>query len=130
MDIRGYFGYRFNMDFEDSAICLAKFESGTVAIINVGWYSQKYRLSIELLGTVRHKRVQNSPSNPLVTAVQMLTTGQSRFHQPHLAELQYFANCIINDAAPSPSGQDGLKDIEYICKAYEQRVPLDDLLRS
>lgn len=127
-DIKGYFGHRFNMDFEDSAMCLAKFDSGTVAVINVGWYSQEYRLSIELLGTVSHERVLNSPPNPLVTAVQMLATGRSRFYQPHLDELQYFTNCLINDLTPSPSGQDGLNDIAAICKAYEHRVELEDLI--
>ena len=28
-DIKSHLGHRFNMDFEDSAMCLAKFESGT-----------------------------------------------------------------------------------------------------
>lgn len=39
-DIKSHLGYRFNMPFEDSATCLAKFENGTKAIITVGWFSQ------------------------------------------------------------------------------------------
>jgi predicted dehydrogenase len=31
VDIKGQFGYRYNMDFEDSAMCLARFSSGSLA---------------------------------------------------------------------------------------------------
>jgi predicted dehydrogenase len=124
-DIKSYFGHRFNMDFEDSAICLAKFDSGTVAVINVGWFSQEYTLRIDLLGTVKSISVQHSPSNKLLTAVQMLATGRSKFYQSHFDELQYFASCLINDLSPSPSGQDGLKDLEAISLAYKNQTVLD-----
>jgi predicted dehydrogenase len=127
-DIRSYLGYRFNMDFEDSAICLAKFDSGTVAVINVGWFSQGYTLKIDFLGSVATASVQHSPSNKLLTAIQMLATGRSKFYQPHLDELQYFLNCIINDFSPSPSGQDGLKDLEAISQAYKNQICLDQKL--
>lgn len=106
--IKGHFGHRFNMDFEDSAICLAKFNSGTVAVINVGWFSQEYFLKIDLLGSVKKVSAENSPSTPMSAAVQMLATGRTKFHRPHLDELQYFVNCLIKDVPPQPSGQDGL----------------------
>jgi hypothetical protein len=32
----------------------------------------------------------------------------------YFAELQYFVNCIIHNLKPSPSGEDGLKDLEAI----------------
>lgn len=38
VDVKGQFGHRFSMDFEDSAMCLARFDSGSVAVINVGWF--------------------------------------------------------------------------------------------
>ena len=68
-NIRSYLGHRFNMDFEDSAMCLAKFESGTVAVVNVGWFSQEYYLKIDFLGSVRHISAENLPSSRLSTAV-------------------------------------------------------------
>ena len=124
-DIRSCLGYRFSMDFEDSAICLAKFSSGTVATINVGWYSQEYTLKIDFLGSVKSASVQHSPSKKLLTAIQMLATGRSKFYQPHLDELQYFLSCLVNDLSPSPSGLDGLKDLEAISQAYKNQIVLD-----
>jgi len=124
-DIKSLLGYRFNLDLEDSATCLAKFEKGTRAVINVGWFSQGYHLKIDLYGSVKTASAQHTPSNPILTAVQMLTTGTSKFYQPHYAELQYFVNCIINDQSPSPSGEDGLKDLETITQAYKNQISLD-----
>ena len=121
-DIKGYFGHRLNLDIEDSAMCLAKFESGTVAAINVGWFSQEYALKIDLHGTVKNLSLQRMPSNPLVTAVQMFSTGSSKFHQPHVDELKYFLNCLNNDRNPSPSGLDGLRDLEAISLAYKNEI--------
>ena len=120
--IQGHFGYRFNMDFEDSALCLAKFSSGTLAVINVGWYSQDYILKFDFLGTMKHASVSHMPPKTLPRAYQMLTKGISSFTQPHFDELQYFVNCVIEDKAPSPSGEDGLRDLEAISKAYKNQL--------
>jgi|SRR5271157_2446439 len=132
--VRWYFGeitdmtsnlsYRLNMDMEDSAICLAKFKSGIRAIITVGWFSQKNRLELKLLGTIDHAETMQRLQNPLSTAVQFLTTGSSRFFQPHFAELQYFVQCVSKDSVPSPSGEDGLKDLEAISLAYRNQIRL------
>jgi predicted dehydrogenase len=124
-DVRAQCGHRFNMDFEDSAICLVKFETGTRAVINVGWFSQQYQLKVELLGSVGHAVVEHIPSNPLSTVVQMLTTGISKFHRPHYSELEYFVNCLIEDLSPSPNGQDGFRDLETISQAYRNRIQLE-----
>jgi len=123
-EIRSYLGHRFNLDLEDHAICMTQFESGTVASISVGWFSQEYQLRVDLLGSVKHASVQHSPENRLVAATQMLATGTSEFHWPHFAELQYFVNCITHDSKPSPSGEDGLKDLEAISLAYRNSVDL------
>jgi predicted dehydrogenase len=123
-DIRSHLGYRFNMDFEDSAMCVAKFDSGTIAAINVGWFSQAYTLRLDFLGSVKSVSVQQPPSNPILTAVQMLATGRSKFFQPHLDELQYFVDCIVNDEIPALSGDDGLKDLEAIELAYKNQINL------
>ena len=124
-NIRSHLSHRFNMDFEDSAICLAKFEAGTKAVISVGWFSQDYKVEVELYGTVKHATSRNAPSHPLSTAIQMLTTGNSKFSWPQFAELQYFINCLIRDKSPSPSGEDGLKDLEAISLAYKNEIHLD-----
>jgi len=123
--IKSHLGYRFNLDFEDSAMCFTKFESGTTAVITAGWFLQGYQLKIEFFGTVDHAFAQHRPSNRLVAATQKLTTGMSEFYRPHFDELHYFANCLIKDLSPSPSGEDGLKDLEAIYHAYKNSIRLD-----
>ena len=124
-DIKSHIGHRFNLDLEDSAICLAKFESGTTAIITVGWFLQGYQLKIEFFGTIDHACAQHRPGNRLLAAARMLTIGKSEFHRHHFEELQHFVNCLIKDLPPSPSGQDGLKDLEAISQAYKNQIQLD-----
>jgi len=121
-DIKSYLGYRFNMDFEDSAMCLAKFESGTVALINVGWFSQEYSLKLDFFGSAKNVFSKHAQSNLLITAIQMLATGKSKFFQAHRDELRYFIDCIVNDLPPASSGEDGLKDLEAISLAYKNQI--------
>jgi predicted dehydrogenase len=123
-DIRGQFGHRYNMEFEDSAMVLVRFNSGTLASINVGWYSQEYLLRLDLLGTVRNASVEHMPPPTVAAAYQMLTKGITTFNQPHFDELQYFINCLQNDVAPSPTGLDGLRDLEAISAAYKNTINL------
>lgn len=123
--IKSHLGYRFNLDFEDSAICLIKFESGTSAVITAGWFLQGYQLKIDFFGTVGHAFAQHSTKSSLKTLVQRLTLSVPEFRQPHFNELHYFANCLIRDSSPSPSGEDGLKDLEAVYQAYHNSICLD-----
>jgi UDP-N-acetylglucosamine 3-dehydrogenase len=124
VDIKGQFGYRYHMDFEDSAMCLARFDSGALAVINTGWYSQEYTLRLDLLGSVRNVSVQHKPKGTLPAAYEMLTKGISSFNQPHFDELQYFVDCLAKDETPNSTGLDGLKDLEAISKAYKNRISI------
>jgi myo-inositol 2-dehydrogenase / D-chiro-inositol 1-dehydrogenase len=121
-DIKGQFGFRFNLDLEDEATCIIKFESGTLGVLNVGWFSQSYKLKVDCAGTVAHAEAQNRVGSPLATVAQMFTLGTSSFHLPHLRELQYFVDCVNRDRNPSPSGLDGLKDLEAIFLAYNNTI--------
>jgi predicted dehydrogenase len=122
-DIRSQLSHRFNMDFEDSATCLAKFSSGTTAEIRLGWFSQEYQLKVELLGTASHAEARPvSKSNPLINAARKLLIGNSSNQSPHFTEINYFVNCILNDSNPSPSAIDGLKDMEAISLAYRNEM--------
>jgi myo-inositol 2-dehydrogenase / D-chiro-inositol 1-dehydrogenase len=124
-DIKGHFGYRFNMNFEDSALCLAKFESGTIGLINVGWFSQEYLLRVDFSGSVRNISANHAPANPINAAIQMLATGNRKFFHAHQNELQHFLECIINDLQPRSTGRDGLKDIQAIDLAYKNQIHLE-----
>ncbi len=122
--IKGHLGYRFNLDLEDSAVCVAKFDSGTTAVITTGWFLQGYELNLDFFGTVGHGAANYTPGNRLVAATQMLTTGISDFHRPHFDELKYFVRCLTNDLSPLPSGEDGVKDLEAIYNAYQNSIGL------
>jgi myo-inositol 2-dehydrogenase / D-chiro-inositol 1-dehydrogenase len=121
-DIKGSFGHRFNFDFEDSALCQAKFESGTTAVINAGYFSQGFRLEVEMFGSVENGYACHHPGSKIRTALKMLATGKNKFYQAHLDEIKHFVNCLVNDTVPSPSGLDGLRDIEAISKAYASQM--------
>ncbi len=125
-DIRSCLGYRFNMDFEDSALCMIKFESGTKAVVDVGWFSQDFMLKLDLLGSVKHASATHLPSSKIRQGLQMLMTGTSEFFKPHIDEVKHFVNCLNQDVNPFPSGQDGLKDIEAIELAYKNTIALKD----
>jgi predicted dehydrogenase len=122
VDIKSVLRRRFRMDFEDSATCLAKFQSGTLGVINVGWFSQEHRVSVELLGSVKHATTCAPAPNPLVSAVRTLVAGTPQGLIPFLLELQHFVNYTIKDIMPVSSAEDGLKDIEAIYQAYRNAL--------
>jgi UDP-N-acetylglucosamine 3-dehydrogenase len=122
IDIKSRLRRRLRMDFEDSATCLATFKSGTLGVINVGWFSQEHRISVELFGSVKHATTFTPPPRPLVSAVQTLLTGNPKNLQPFLLELQHFVNFTVKDISPVSSGEDGLKDLEAISMAYKNEI--------
>jgi predicted dehydrogenase len=120
--IKAYLGYRFNFDFEDQAICIAQFESGTTAVINVGWFSQKIRVGIELYGTVDHTFSGHKSYGKVITAVQLILGMPLAFSKSYLNEVSYFINCIKNNRQPSPNGLDALEDLKVIAEAYKNPI--------
>jgi predicted dehydrogenase len=121
-DVKCSLGFRYNLDVEDSANCLMRFRSGVTGIVSVGWFSQEMSLKVELFGTVKSERSIDLKSNPLLSVVQSLTSGTSKFFLPHLDEVKHFVNCLIRDKDPSPSGHEGLIDLEVIAKAYANKI--------
>lgn len=130
VDIRSYISHRFNLDLEDYANCLAKFSSGKIAHVNVGWYMLDYQVRVELFGTVGHAFAENNPPNKVVDGIQRLIGRPSKFYQPHFWELKHFVGCVKNDMTPTPSGRDALRDLEVISLAYERSISLGDSQHS
>jgi UDP-N-acetylglucosamine 3-dehydrogenase len=124
-NVKAYLGYRYNFDFEDHAICIAKFTSGTTAIINVGWFSQKSAVGIELFGTVAHASTSHFSPSRAITAIQLLLGKTPKFFVPFRKEVSHFIHCIQEDSQPSTSGEDALKDLEVITQAYNNQILLD-----
>jgi len=112
---RGHLGYRFNMDFEDHAICDLHFKNGVVATVNVGWFARYRRVQVDLFGTVRHGVATSKVPRTLDYVKKMVSFDKSTgFYK----ELEYFADCIRSDMHPTTSGEDGLQDIRIISEAY------------
>jgi len=122
--IKSYLGYRYNLDIEDHATCIAKFESGPVGVINVGWFSQQTQKKVELLGTVGHAFACRTPENRILAAIKLLTMNSTQYESSYLKELQHFVHCVKYDLPPSPSGEDALKDLETISQAYKNEISL------
>jgi len=120
--IKSHLGYRYNLDIEDHATCIAKFVSGPVGIINVGWFSQESQGKVELLGTVKHALACRTPENRILAAIRLLTTNSTRYESAFHRELQHFVHCVKHDLQPSPSGNDALKDLETISLAYKNEI--------
>ena len=123
-NIKAYLGHRFNFDFEDHAICVAKFDSGTTAIIDVGWFSQEAVVGIELFGTVAHSTARRSSTSKVITAIKLILGRTPKFFIPYLKEVSHFIDSIREDTQPSSSGDDALKDLEAIKQAYNAQASL------
>jgi len=123
-DIKAFLGHRFNFDFEDHAICVANFTSGTTATINLGWFSQKDAIGIELFGTVTHESGYHMRPRKIITAIQLLLGRTPGFSEVYLKEVSHFIRCIKENLQPSPSGDDALKDLETIARAYKNEIRL------
>jgi UDP-N-acetylglucosamine 3-dehydrogenase len=123
-EIGSYLGHRFNLEPEDYANCVAKFESGPTAFINLGWFSRGYKVRVELFGTAANSFAENPPPNRFLQVAQLLMGRPSQYWLPHFWELQHFVNCVANDTPPRPSGRDGLKDLEAIQMAYDNRIQI------
>ncbi|MEM3823751.1 MAG: Gfo/Idh/MocA family oxidoreductase [Candidatus Bathyarchaeia archaeon] len=122
-DIKARLGYRFNFDFEDHATCLIDFKCGTSAIVNVGWFSQSAAVGVELFGTMGHDRAYRSSSSRVITAIKLILGKTPKFFTPYLKEISHFVDCINNDNEESKlSGEDALKDLEAIAKAYKNQI--------
>lgn len=120
--IQSYLGYRYDLDVEDHATCIAKFTSGTVGVINVGWFSEESQKKVELLGTVKHALACRVPESRVLAAIRLLITNSTRYYSSFISELQYFIHCVTHDLQPSTSGKDALKDLETISLAYENQI--------
>jgi predicted dehydrogenase len=124
VDVKSYLGYRFKLDFEDHAACVAKFASGQIAIFHVGWFSLGHQVRVELFGTAKTASAEIIPPSKILHAIQLLMGKSSQFYLPHFLELEQFVLYLKNDIPPSPSAMDGLRDLEVISKAYANSIQL------
>lgn len=122
--VESYLGYRFNLEQEDHAICILKFKSGPIVIINLGWFSRMGNVKLEVYGTVGHAVASYNPPSRVITAIQLVLRKTPSFYVPYFNEVQHFVDCIRKDIQPQPSGEDALEDLKVIEKAYKNAKTL------
>lgn len=115
-DVWSYLGHRFNLDLEDHATCILKFKNGTIGVLNVGWFARYHEMRVDLQGTVDQAYATSKPPSMYYYVKRLFTPIDSS--TGFFRELDYFANCIISDVTPSPSGEEGVEDLRTISAAY------------
>ncbi len=116
--IKAYLRCKFDFDFEDCATCVVNFESGTTAVIDVGYFSQKGAIGIELFGTVDHASCYHHLPNDVIKTIQLILGKTPKFFIPYLKEVSHFINCIKENHETMVSADDALEDLKAIRLAY------------
>lgn len=122
LSVKSALGYRFNMPFEDSAVCFLKFKQGISAIVNVGWFAQKKSIMVELFGTTSTISMGLIGEKRLPRILHLLGIKKLREASAFYNELNHFVNCIIDDRSPSSSAASALRDLEIISLAYANQI--------
>ena len=125
-DARSYLGHRFGLEQEDWAISLVKFKAGPLVTINVGWYSQKSQIKIDMHGTGSHLAAHYVQPGKIKTVAQLLLRRTPDFYIPFKKEVQHFVKSIKKDFQPKPSGDEALEDLETIERAYSKSIELSN----
>jgi len=121
-DVKSYLGHRFGLEQEDHAVSLVKFKGGQIVAVNVGWYSQQSQTKMDVHGTGGHLEACYVQPSKIKTAFQLLLRRTTDFYIPFLNEIKHFVESIKSDIQPEPSGDEGLKDLELVEKAYENSI--------
>jgi len=122
-----YVGHRFHMDFEDHVASILRFKNGTIAMVNVGWFSEEMQVKIELYGTVAHRCTSYSPSASIEFLKDTIMRKIHRkpilpiAYEPYFKELQYFVNCVSTNTSPQPSGEEALRDMKTVFRIHKSR---------
>ncbi len=120
--VKSQMGYRFNMPFEDHALCMIRFKHGPLATVNVGWYCQQNTISIELFGTMKRLSATLTSTKALPKILHMLRVKPLPESLAFHRELSHFVKCVIDDRDPKPSATEGLRDLEVISAAYKNQI--------
>lgn len=124
VSVKSFLGHRFNMPFEDHALCFIEFEKGISAVVNVGWFSPYRLIGVELYGTAKHL-IEISRPPTLIDYAESIIKRQSLSEAAAFRkELQYFVDCLESETSPSPSAEEAVKSLEVISAAYKNAIEL------
>lgn len=127
-DIKAFMGFMYNMDVEDIATCVLKYKNGPLASVRVGWFSKGFFQSVQVSGTAKNMFLSLAPSSIFRIISSDIRTKLGWYdHNSMYSEIKYFVDCLLNDESPSPSGEEGLRDLQVIELAYETASRLDKI---
>ncbi|NWF86644.1 Gfo/Idh/MocA family oxidoreductase [Candidatus Bathyarchaeota archaeon] len=119
--IESYLGYTLNMKLEDVATCMLKFKNGPIATVKVGWFSKNHTQSIQICGTAQNLWMRISPQSSLgIIWNDVKRKFGLQNSSPYYLELEHFVSSLQKDKQPRPSGDDGLRCLRVISRAYEK----------
>ncbi|MGC8939986.1 MAG: Gfo/Idh/MocA family oxidoreductase [Candidatus Bathyarchaeia archaeon] len=58
----------------------------------------------------------------IIIDIQPILKRTPEYFKSHKTELEHFINCIKEDKTPTTPGEDALKDLETIQKAYKNQI--------
>ncbi|MCL1976985.1 MAG: Gfo/Idh/MocA family oxidoreductase [Candidatus Bathyarchaeota archaeon] len=105
--------------FEDYAQIMLTYESGKTAFIESNWLTPYKIRSLNVTGSEAIMRLDyNSQELWIENAVETVQPRNS-FKEPLKAELEHFAECIIEKKTPMITGEDGYRALEIALAAME-----------
>lgn len=127
-DVKAFIGFMYNMDVEDVATCILKYKNGPLASIRVGWFSKGFFQSVQVCGTAKNVSLNLAPLSIFrVISGDIKTKLGWHKNKSIYSEIEYFIDCLRKDVNPSPSGEDGLRDLQVIELAYKTASRLDKI---
>jgi UDP-N-acetylglucosamine 3-dehydrogenase len=106
-------------EFEDYAQIMLTYESGKTAFIEANWLTPYKIRSLNVTGSEAIMRLDyNSQELWIENAIETVQP-RSPFKEPLKAELEHFAECLIEKKTPIITGEDGYNALEIAMAAIE-----------
>jgi UDP-N-acetylglucosamine 3-dehydrogenase len=118
-----------NADVDDTAVCVLKTKSGTIGTLAASWsYVSKEDNSTIIYGEKAIMRLEDDPVHSLV--VQYVNGEVVKYElggiqtnedggQTNSRVIDQFVDCIVTDADPPVTGEEGMKSLQVVLAALE-----------
>ncbi len=105
--------------FEDYALIMLTFASGKSAFIESNWLTPYKTRALTVTGSNAIMKLDYITQELWIEAANENVQPKFPWQEPLKAELQHFANCILNKEKPLVTGEDGLKALTIAIAALK-----------
>jgi UDP-N-acetylglucosamine 3-dehydrogenase len=117
-------------DVDDNAICLLRMRSGVIGNLVASWTSYKGEDNSTILWCQNGvMKIGTDPNDQVIVELRDGTVNKYQVGEIATNEKQtssnvidVFVNCIVNDTAPSISGEEGARSLKVILAAFESEA--------